>query len=180
MNMRKFIASTKEIETTFQVASMTPKIGTAEIASKMNQLNHFKCKQVAQKATEERLNKIEEFMSIAAANFKKQACSIENLSKGQTNYNLRPNRSRQDSTTSIHDDDVTMVEAPAPAGKNYHTDKSAPSTDKRGRQRERFSSQPPQSQRPPSQQRAQTPGPATTANKYFSQNWIPKANNLAV
>jgi hypothetical protein len=165
------VIPTKEIETTFQVASMTPRIGAAELSSKTDQLNHFKREQTAHKATEERLNKMEEFMSIAAASFKQRARSTDSLSKGQTTYNLRPNRSRQSSATSIPDEDVTMVEAPAPAGKHYRADKPAPSSNERGRSRERFSSQPPPSQRPPSQQRAQTPGPAPTANQYYSQNY---------
>jgi hypothetical protein len=165
------VIPTKEIETTFQVASMTPRIGAAELSSKTDQLNHFKREQTVHKATEERLNKMEEFMNIAAANFKQRARSTDSLSKGKSTYNLRPNRSRQSSTTSIPDEDVTMVEAPAPAGKHYRADKPAPSSNERGRSRERFSSQPPPSQRPPSQQRAQTPGPATTANQYYSQNY---------
>jgi hypothetical protein len=156
---------------------MTPKVGAADLTSKMDELNHLQLEQVTHKATEERLNKMEEFMNKAAANFKKQARSTESLSKGQTTYNLRPNHSRQSSTTSIPDDDTAMVEAPAPAGKHYCADKSAPPADDRGRRRERFSSQPPQTSRPPSQQRAQTPGPATTANKYYSQNYPSSQGN---
>jgi hypothetical protein len=165
------VIPTKEIETTFQVASMTPRIGAADITSKMDQLNHLKRDQVAHKATEERLNKMEEFMTIAAANFKKRARSTKSLSKGQTTFNICSNRSRQSSATSIPDEDVAMVEAPAPAGKHYRADKSAPSSNESGRSRERFSSQSLQSQRPPSQQRAQTPGPTTTANQFYSQNY---------
>jgi hypothetical protein len=171
------VIPTKEIETTFQVASMTPKVGAADLTSKMDELNHLKREQITHKATEERLYKMEEFMNKAAANFKKQARSTENLSKGQTTYNLRPNRSRQSSTTSIPDDDAAMVEAPAPAGKHYRADKSAPPADDRGRRREQFSSQSPQTSHPPSQQRAQTPGPATTANKYYSQNYPSSQGN---
>jgi hypothetical protein len=150
---------------------MTPRIGAADITGKMDQLNHLKREQVAHKATEERLNKMEKFMNIAAASFKKRARSTESLSKGQTTFNIRPNRSRQSSATSIPEEDVAMVEAPAPAGKHYRADKPAPSSNERGRSRERFSSQPPQSQRPPSQQRAKTPGPTTTANQFYSQNY---------